>query len=610
MLRASLVFALFLGLTGSACGDDDDEVVPGPLPDAGAQPDTGAVSDAGLVLDGGAPDGGGDAGVSDAGLADAGDAGTMADPVRFLHGVASGDPLADRVVIWTRVTPEDESRIRLDVAWEVALDRSFTNIVQQGMTETSTSIDRTVKVDVTGLSVGTTYYYRFISDGVVSPVGRTKTLPMGPVSRIRFAVVSCSNYPSGLFNVYRLIANRPDLDAVLHLGDYFYEYGAGEYPAVSVGGRDPQPPTETLSLDDYRARHAQYKADLDSQAMHGTHPLIAVWDDHESANNAWREGAQNHDPATEGAWSARRAAAIQAYYEWMPIRTPDMGGSIFRRFEFGDLATLHMIDTRLEGRDEQLDYADLDPTSMASLQQFLGRLYAPTRTLLGASQREWLLAGLEASTTRWQIIGNQVMMGHFFAPVIDNETLLMDPAAQLINQLAQLGRSLSQAALIPSKNLPFSTGEIDAWDGYPAEREALFEAFSQARNVVVLTGDFHNSYAVELAPNAALRMGGAYDPATGAGTVGVELITTSVTSPGFEDTVNPLALPLVAQVITTENQHIRYLDLSRRGYVDVTFTTTAAIGRFMFVPTITQPSTTEIVGREVVVVDGEKRFLR
>lgn len=239
----------------------------------------------------------------------------------FLHGVASGDPLADRVVLWTRVTGDADAPAEIPVSWVIAEDPALKRIVGAGVTLTSQDVDFTVKIDAEGLKAEKTYYFRFRSLGHSSPIGRTKTLPKKDraLERLRLAFASCSNYPYGFFNAYGAIAQRPDLDAVLHLGDYLYEYANGEYGDGSAIGRVPNPDREIVSLADYRARHAQYKTDPDLQEAHRQHPFIVVWDDHETTNNSWRDGAENHQPE-EGDFQARKAAAIQAYFEWMPLR--------------------------------------------------------------------------------------------------------------------------------------------------------------------------------------------------------------------------------------------------------------------------------------------------
>ncbi|MEM1435655.1 MAG: alkaline phosphatase D family protein, partial [Pseudomonadota bacterium] len=330
---------------------------------------------------------------------------------RFAHGVASGDPSADGMVLWTRAEPKN-GREPLTVGWELALDERFTTPLRSGVATTSAATDFTVKIDVRELDPGTAYYYRFRAATEFSGVGRTRTLPVGAVESLRLAVFSCSNYPAGYFHAYDVASRLPDVDVFLHLGDYFYEYGAGGYAterAAELGREFPSDNAgELYSLTDYRRRYALYRSDRDLQAMHAAAPMIAVWDDHEIANDTWTDGAQNHGP-DEGDFATRKAAAVQAYFEWLPLRplTPDAEGRIYRSFTFGDLVDLHMLDTRLIGRDQQLEYgAYVDADSGAMDAAGLGRdLAAPDRSLLGPAQRSWLNDRLADSQARWQVLG-------------------------------------------------------------------------------------------------------------------------------------------------------------------------------------------------------------
>ena len=277
----------------------------------------------------------------------------LAAEVAFDHGVASGDPLQDRVIIWTRVNTSAET---VTVSWQMATDADFSNVISSGTLLTDAKRDHTVKVDVTGLQSDSAYYYRFSCQNSDSIVGRTKTLPDGSPEQYSLAVVSCSNFPYGFFNAYQCVAQRDDVDVVLHLGDYIYEYANGKYGDGNLLGRVPRPDRETVQLEDYRERYACYREDEDLMAVHARHPFIVVWDDHEFANNTWVKGAENHD-SNEGDWNAQRAAATQAYFEWMPIRksVSDRQQRIYRSFQFGDLFDLIMLDTRSVGRDQQLD---------------------------------------------------------------------------------------------------------------------------------------------------------------------------------------------------------------------------------------------------------------
>ena len=436
----------------------------------------------------------------------------------FQHGVASGDPLTDRVILWTRVTPA-AVKSSIAVSYVVATDPALTQVVLRGATKTNPGRDNTVKVDALGLRANTTYYYQFNAEGVASPVGRTKTLPVGPTSSLRMAVVSCSNHAYGYFNAYGRIAQRADLDLVMHLGDYIYEYGAGQYGSA----RTPEPANEIVSLSDYRQRHAQYKRDVDSQAMHRQHPLVAIWDDHETANNSNKTGAENHQPATEGDWASRVANALQAYYEWMPVRPVDTANprKNNRAYAYGDLADLIMLEERINGRSEQL----LNTPHSTSF----GRGFATTdpgygdasRGLLGADQENWLTDRLRNSPARWKMLGQGVM----FAQLKAASNVAADPGLFFINS--------------------------DQWDGYEPARNRIYDVLKgdashpAVSNVVVLTGDIHSSWAADLNPNpynTNVATGG-YNKTTGEGSLAVEFVGTSVSSPGVDsDTTGAIAV--------------------------------------------------------------------
>ncbi|MEO1273094.1 MAG: alkaline phosphatase D family protein, partial [Myxococcota bacterium] len=297
----------------------------------------------------------------------------------FQHGVASGDPLTDRVILWTRVTPAEEAEV--EVYYEVALQPDITQRVAAGVFSTNAARDYTVKVDPTGLPPGTTLYYRFQALGRMSPIGRTRTAatPDTALDRFRLAVVSCSNYTSGYFHGYRQIGQRADLDLVIHLGDYIYEYGSSNF-------RPSDPPNEITTLEDYRLRYAQYRSDPDLQEAHRQHPWIVVWDDHESADNSWRDGASNHTPIEEGDWETRLNESWQAWSEWQPVRDQEPL-KIWRSFRFGDLVDLFMLDTRIWGRELQL--------AVNLVEDDL------SRQLLGSDQEAWLIDQLGSASARW-----------------------------------------------------------------------------------------------------------------------------------------------------------------------------------------------------------------
>ena len=499
----------------------------------------------------------------------------------FDHGVASGDPLEDGVILWTRLSGAGEGSHRL--RWIVAADPSMQTVAREGSVWTDDWADYTAKVDVRGLAPGTTYYYRFEIDGVRSPTGRTRTLPSGSVDSASFAVVSCSNHPAGFFHVYREIANRDELDAVIHLGDYIYEYALGEYATERAEALDrvPEPLGEVITLDDYRQRHAQYKSDPDSQAMLARHPLIAVWDDHEITNDAWRGGAQNHQDE-EGRWAERRDAAIRAYHEWMPIRSTPRGPDTrtFRSFRYGDLASLTMLDTRLYGRDQQPDAGtDVTPDSVKAA------LGDPERRMLGRRQESWLRRTLWADTvTTWQLIGQQVMLAPVRAPELE-PLLDRDRPSMLSREQLDHYTAMSQG------NPPMI---LDTWNGYPHAREAfLADLEHHTRNPVVLSGDLHTSMA-----NDVYRAGGEA-PVT------VELITSSVSSPGFAEYL-PMESPAALADATREiNPFVRYMETERRGWVHVVLTHEECLAEWHLVDTVHAREYVAAVDRKLVVNSGE-----
>jgi alkaline phosphatase D len=478
----------------------------------------------------------------------------------FRHGVASGDPLADRVILWTRVTPPGgRADDRVGVAWRIARDPALRDAVAEGSATTSGERDFTVKVDAAGLEPGSAWYYGFRTFGQDSPVGRTRTAAVGPTPRLRLAVASCANLPQGFFNAYGAIARRPDLDAVVHLGDYLYEYENGRYGDGRALGRVPEPDRGITTLADYRARHAQYKRDPDLQALHGAHPMIAVWDDHELANNAWRGGAENHDPAREGSWSARRAAAEQAWLEWMPVRETGSGATrIQRAFRFGDLAELVMLDARLVGRDEQARPDDR------------ARLGDPSRQLLGPEQEAWLAARLAAASAEgvaWRLIGQQVV----FAP-------LARPGARV---------------------------NPDAWDGYPAARTRLLDALTERRigDVLVLSGDVHSSWGMDVPRDPFSPEG--YDPATGRGSLAVELVAPAVSSAPLGSHEELRA----RYAVTRESHpHVRFQDLDGRGYLLVDVTPERVRAEWWFVEGVERRSAAERLAKALAVRRGKSHL--
>ncbi len=469
----------------------------------------------------------------------------------FRHGVASGDPLDDGMVLWTRISGAQSGPLK--VGWTIARDPEMLRVVQRGEVWTDEDRDYTVKAYLHRLKPGTRYYYRFDVYGALSPVGRTRTLPRGHVEQARFAVVSCSNHPYGYFHVYREIAGRDDLDAVLHLGDYIYEYGMGEYATESAVrlGRVPNPTHELLTLADYRLRHAQYKSDPDSQAMHGAHPLIAVWDDHELTNDTWRGGAQNHQPE-DGDFQQRIEAAVKAYFEWLPLRGRGNGAStrIFRSFDYGDLLSLTMLDTRLYGRDRQPESpGDEDPG----------------RHLLGHYQERWLRHTLSRSEATWQVIGQQVMVAPLrspdLGPLVDRDRPSPLPAEVLDHNIAM------------SKNNPPLL--LDTWDGYPIARRRFLAALAEAtNNPVVVSGDLHTAMASNLVPDGADRP------------VAVEFMTSSVTSPGFAQYLPEKRPGAIRDAALELNPWVKYMETDRRGWLCLTVTHEECVGEWHLLDTV------------------------
>ncbi len=461
----------------------------------------------------------------------------------FYHGVASDEPRQNSAIIWTRVTTDEDSVV---TKWRFALDTAFTQMIDSGEFTTNPSLDYTVKIDVGGLNSNTYYFYEFEALGKRSIIGRTKTAPKeDEVEQLRFAFVSCASYQHGYFNAYGRLAERNDIDAVLHLGDYIYEYAPGEYGSI----RAHFPEKEMVTLAEYQSRHSQYKLDPNLRNVHQMYPMIATWDDHESTDNSWRDGASNHQPETEGEWSVRKRASMQAYYQWMPLRLPDMDDDkrIFRSFSYGNIADIFVLDTRLYDRDEQ------------------GEIFGnnSSKKLLGPYQMDWLKNELSSSEAKWKIVAQQVMVG----------------------PLTAFGLALN----------------MDQWDGYPADRKELMDHIKNNNidNVVVLTGDIHTSWAMDLPFGDQV-----YLPSTGRGSIAVEFVTTSITSPGA-----PSVLGGANFLVKDVNPHIKYVDLIRRGFGVLDLTLDKAQNDFYYVPTIERPNNSDLnYRRSYYTLDGENRL--
>jgi len=475
----------------------------------------------------------------------------------FLHGVASGDPTQNSVILWTRIS--NESADAPEISYVLTSDIAMTDVKSEGNIQTSADRDYTVKIDAEGLEPGTTYYYQFTHKGEKSPIGRTRTAAVDD-EHLRFAVVSCSNFQAGYFNAYRLISTHQDLDAVIHLGDYIYEYGEGGYGWDSLLMRGHDPKHEILTLIDYRTRYSFYRLDQDLQAVHQQHPFIVVWDDHESANDSYKDGAQNHNE-DEGDWEERKAVAKKAWFEWMPVRDKE-DQKIYRSLDYGNLMNLTMIDTRLEGRVPQVENVD-DPL-----------LSDPSRTLLGEEQLTWFKNELKSNTSNWHIIGNQVIFGQ-----------------------VDLG---SLATLDPRAGTLF----YDTWGGYPTERDTIihFIENNDLDNIVILTGDFHITFADDIAVNPFDTL--TYNPNTGEGSVCVEMAVPSVTSANFDENVGSL-VTIIEPALPKTNPHLKKLELSSHGYAILDVKPNKAQVDYFFTDTLFIPSINEIYAGSLSVQSGD-----
>lgn len=514
----------------------------------------------------------------------------------FLHGVASGDPTTSGAILWTRVTPDDAAATApIPVRWHVAAREGGTP-VESGAADARAARDFTVKVEPATLQAGTDYWYWFeLADGTRSPTGRFRTLPRGATADVVFAVVTCQLYPGGFFNAYDALARRDRLDAVIHLGDYIYEYGADGYGAA-IGrkiGRIVEPAHEVVTLADYRARHAFYKRDPMLQAAHARAAFICVWDDHETANDSWIGGAENHQPATEGDWGKRKAAAMQAYFEWLPIRDPRPGQpweAINRSFAFGDLATLLMVETRLLARSHQAEHKGGVPAA-EDIAAVLAERNRPDREMLGEPQRAWVereLAGSVKAGTPWQVIGNQVNMGRINGPDLDKQ-FGPDKAAAMLAAMSPRARRRAEAAQAGYRaGVPFN---LDAWDGYPAARERLYASFRRAGSEpLVLAGDSHAFWATNLADDAGTA-------------VAVEFGTSSITSPSIGDEMP--AVPL-GEMLREASPEVVFCDQRAKGYVLLTLTPAQAVADYLAVSTVLEPRYTESRLARFTVAAGAK----
>ncbi|WP_062055526.1 alkaline phosphatase D family protein [Aquimarina longa] len=534
----------------------------------------------------------------------------------FLEGVASFDPTSSSVIIWTRYTPSSDlnKQDNSSVSWQIASDKSFKNVVRSGKFLTSSSRDYTVAINVQDLESNSKFYYRFfdLETKKVSVIGETITLPKigDTVTDVKLAVCSCANYAAGLFNVYGAMA-KSDADVIIHLGDYIYEYGEGEYGTnenTVALDRVHSPKHEIVTLEDYRNRYKQYRRDEQLQLAHQKKPFICVWDDHEISNDAYKDGADNHQ-SSEGSYETRKQIAIQVYSEFLPIKSADPA-KIYRSFDFGSILSLHMLDTRIIGRDKQLSYNDfLNPsTGQLDAVAFQASLQDPNRSLLGSDQLNWLSGAVSGSGASWQVLGQQVLMGKMFMPaellillgtivaeISAKGTLSEKTATAFKTTLTELttikGRLLAGDTTLTATEMtrvktvvPYN---LDAWDGYFVEREQLFGAL-KGKKIVCLAGDTHNAWHSTLKNLKGEE-------------VGVEFATSSVSSPGLEQYVGlePQAVAGFEQSLQLLIDDLTYTDASNRGYLKVIFTAGAAEAQWNVIDTIAQEGYTETVRNTV-----------
>lgn len=503
----------------------------------------------------------------------------------FTHGVASGEPGANSVLLWTRYASASDTRLTA----EMSDSADFARIVAGGSVTAAGDRDHIAKISVDGLEAGRWYYYRFVApDGTASPIGRTRTLPEGPTSAFTLGLFSCSNLPFGWFNAYGHAAARGDIDLIVHSGDYLYEYPVGTYPSATEALPDRliQPGHEIVALADYRLRYAAYRSDPDLQRLHQLFPMIAQWDDHEIANDAWKGGAENHQ-ADEGDWIARVAAAERAYREWMPV-----ADTRWRHYQIGDLATIFLPETRLTGRDKPFDLGDIlrgTRDVAATLKQFAEGAYrAPERQLLGADQEEWLFGGLAASVkagTRWQVCAQQIIMGAIFSPPEARGWFGAD-------QPDYVQRRVEVSQLAARAGLPFN---LDAWDGYPAARSRLLGAAQAAgADLVTLSGDSHNAWAFDLSHDGR--------------PTGVEIAGHSVSSPGFEAYTPGISDAARVNALRAVSPQLKWANTADRGYVSVSLTPDRVIANWHSVETVRTRSPALKASHSMTVRRGRRMF--
>lgn len=518
----------------------------------------------------------------------------------FLHGVASGEPSENSIILWTRITPDSMIMGGIEVEWKIATDPELTDVIFSGISEAKMDNDYTLKIKVENLNSGTTYYYGFSAFGKNSLTGKTKTTPAGVAAEhLKFGVINCANYQLGYFNAYHQLSKRNDLDAIIFLGDFFYEYGNGVVANPDIlTDRQIKPENEVVTLDDYRMRYSTYHLDTNTIRMLQQHPLIAVWDDHEFANNAWIGGATNHQPG-EGLWEDRKAAASQAFFEWTPIES-NPENRIYRSIQYGNLMELIMLDTRIIGREEPFDDI-LDPN-----------IQNPNRTILGMEQKAWFFDRLTNSEAKWKVVGNQVVLSKFSMGWLT----ILSPAQSFYGY----------------ENL-----FLDGWKGFPAEQQEVLDFIddNEIDNIVIISGDIHNAFAQDVpnSPNDFVLVDTAnltqvpiyspsnnYNGATGEGSLAVEMVVQSTTSDNFDELFGAAVAGFVAPFINMDivaangtvnlgnpNPHLKYADLANHGYFILDVKPDSVQGNWFYTP-ITTPSQDQNFGQAWYTLDGENRL--
>lgn len=510
-------------------------------------------------------------------------------PVKyFLHGVASGDPLSSQVIIWTKISPDQEGSVV--IKWFIAGDAEFKKIIQSGEVITNTDKDYTIKIDIENLFPSTTYYYRFVYNGIYSPKGRTKTTPADGYENISFAVVSCSDYSAGYYHALARVAEKKTLNAVIHLGDYMYEGTLRLFDPTHPVYQDElesirHKRTREWWLRYYRRRYSINRMDTDMQDAHQAHPFITIWDDHEIADNTWKRGAKDHDPEIDGDWEVRKSAARQAYSEWMPIRGD--ASTIYRSIRFGKMAELTLLDCRLEGRDEQIYDADNQG------------LHAPERTMLGKNQKEWLFRKLDTSPCHWKLIANSVVFSAF-------NVTWADLGGQFTQKIKELQHTL-----------------LDYWEGYPDERAEIINHISEhnINNTVILSASMHCALAFDVTAcatcNGQTEQPAMYNPVTGKGSVAVEFAATSITSDNFDEKMGKLAANTFQSLINRKlpqpfnynpNPHLKFADLQRHGYYILKLSQARAEAAFYFVDDIKTHTNKEMLAAKWHTASGRNRL--